>query len=201
MTWYVPIVGSEKILCFCDSGWTKRGRDHLSKLKVTTYCCSAKNRNCQRNHFVDWRHLGFLQRGSEAKISDISERFLDITITGHLLLLMLSPEDLRELNIKERAVMVSIMKTASLYLITPELTDWCLTFWGLQRRELIGVKTMTCQSVAWCETRWPSQKHVCGLAQLTTWLTGDHLTTWPSVWNLAISETASSPQRHPREFL
>ena len=67
--------------------------------------------------------MGFLQRGSEAKISDISERFLDITITGHLLLLMLSPEDLRELNIKERAVMVSIMKTASLYLITPELTD------------------------------------------------------------------------------
>lgn len=47
--------------------------------------------------------MGFLQRGSEAKISDISERFLDITITGHLLLLMLSPEDLRELNIKERA--------------------------------------------------------------------------------------------------
>lgn len=145
MTWYVPVVGSGKILRFRDSGWTERRGDDLSKLKVTTYCRSAKNCNCQRNHFVDWRHLGFLQRGSEAKISDISERFLDITITGHLLLLMLSPEDLRELNIKERAGDgVDYENSGFIF----NLTVWCLTF---------GV----CGDVRWWERNRRCAKALC----------------------------------------
>lgn len=43
-----------------------------------------------RHNLVNCSLLGFVHRGTEAKITDISERFLDITITGHLLLLMLS---------------------------------------------------------------------------------------------------------------
>lgn len=39
---------------------------------------------------------GFLCRGSKTKISDNSERFLDITLIGHLLLLMLSESICKE---------------------------------------------------------------------------------------------------------
>ena len=68
--------------------------------------------------------------------------------------------------------MVSIMKTASLYLITPALNSLMSNFWGLQRRAVIGEKPAMCQGVVWGKTRWPSRKHVRGLAQLTV----NHLT-------------------------
>lgn len=71
--------------------WTKMLKGHFYKLQVVV-CCSVKSWNCQRTHFVliDCGLLGLLHSGSKAKITDNSERILNITIIVHLLLLMLS---------------------------------------------------------------------------------------------------------------
>lgn len=57
---------------------------------------SGRSWNCCWSRFVHWSHLGFLHHGSKTGITDPSESFLDITITGHLLLLMLPPRTCEE---------------------------------------------------------------------------------------------------------
>lgn len=97
---------NQENIMFLWFGGTKRRRDHFCQLKVTTHCCSGKSWYCQRNRFVNCRRLGFLRHGSKAKITDISERFLDITITRHLLLLMLSLRIYEDWILRNGVVMV-----------------------------------------------------------------------------------------------